>query len=109
MNAPERKAHRIKVRETMKQMGEAEKERKAEIVERRKMLERGEMPFFRSSTPRLLVKQNIPLTEPVARRPAPAKRPKGRGVSAISSAEDTNGLTHIYPLFHGQIIKMTHF
>jgi hypothetical protein len=31
---------------------------------------------------------------------------KGKGMTSMSSAEDANGLTHIYPLSHGQIIKI---
>jgi hypothetical protein len=31
---------------------------------------------------------------------------KGKGMTSVSTAEDTNGLTHIYPLTHGQILKI---
>ena len=44
---------------------------------------------------------------PIRSRPMPVKRPKGKGIAIMSSAEDANGLTHIYPLSHGQIIRIT--
>jgi hypothetical protein len=31
---------------------------------------------------------------------------KGMGMTSVSTGEDTNGLTHIYPLTHGQILKI---
>jgi hypothetical protein len=41
-----------------------------------------------------------------SRRPAPVARPKGRGMTTMNTGEDTNGLSHIYPLTHGQILKI---
>jgi hypothetical protein len=106
MSAKERIARRKANEEVLERGEEDKKMRQAKKLEFQERLKRGEIPIFRGSNPTLLVKQNLPPPAPVARRPAPVRRPKGRGMTTMNHMEDTNGLTHIYPLTHGQIVKI---
>jgi len=48
----------------------------------------------------------MPMEAPIPGPRGTAFGLKGRGMTSVSTGEDTNGLTHIYPLTHGQILKI---